>query len=445
MSVKLGGKERVMRRLWPTSWFSWGLAAIVGANFVARLIWIGLSASTTLEGSTDQASYVALGTKIAAAKRYVGFGAPPLYPILIGVVAKAQSIMGLSNVSLRITVGLVQAVLGAGMIAATGLLTRRLVRRSAMPRSADLAGLVTAGWLGLWLNQILGTSVLLTERLATPIFVAIVVLLLWDEELSRRRLVAIGLLVPLLILTRPAYAFTVPVVFAYVLTRSSGIQRRFRDCLVVGLTAFLVLSPWWLYTWSQAGGPLVTGSTSGSFNLCLGNNDDSIGYWSDEVIESWCHMPSGGTGAAAADRRLRSAAIEWMLKNPGRQPGLVAERAEWIVYGDSDSLNWFPVWNDYQGPGSQSTLRLWCERWWSANIWLALPSIAALFFLLRRTAVWIILLGASTLIAPLTSVGDPRYHEGALVIMSIGVGSLFAVAGSMTASVRLRPSSPAEG
>jgi hypothetical protein len=413
----------------------WGMApaflrrlfVLLIVNLCLRICWIAATAAVPLEGPTDQWTYVGLGTKVAYLRRWTAFGSPPLYPFFLGALIRGQRLVGLDAVPLRWSVGLVQAFLGTGVVAMASLLTFRLAAGRIGTLAAQRAAVVTAGGLAVWPNQVMSSSVLLTERLATPLFVLLVAVLLWNARPTRRSLVVAGLLLAAVVLTRPTYGFALVVILPLVWTRSLRGSKA-ADIGALALAAVLPMSVWWGYTAWQAGGVLPLGSTTGAFNLCMGNQDDSTGYWSDRVIDVSCPMPRSGHFAATDNAELQATALRWMAANLDDQPRLVGLRAGWTFRADYDSLDWLPDWRHYRGPGSVESWRRLCEIWYRATLWFLLPGLLALAWRLRRAAAWVIGLAVSTLIGPLLSVGDPRYHEVLLVMAWIGIGYLGGVA-----------------
>jgi hypothetical protein len=124
-----------------------------------------------------------------------------------------------------------------------------------------------------------------------------------------------------------------------------------------------------------------------------------------------------------------------MLGHLDQQPRLMRLRARQVFRDDADSLTWLPDWRHYRGPGSLSSWSRVCDLWYRATLWLATPGVIALGWRLRRAAAWLLAIAASTLVGPLLTVGDPRYHEVLLVMAWIGIGHLGGAAWDRASSM----------
>lgn len=399
-----------------SAWFTPSLIAIVVVGFAARATWLLLVGDVALEGSTDQANYVWLARAWASGQFWTGSYRSPGY---LAVVASGQLVANIVPLTLRETVGIGQLLLATGTIGVVGLAGRRWF--------GPIAGLTGAAIYAIWPNQVGTPAILMSEVPSTPLLFIATAILLWKPaaHLGARWCAVSALCTAVAVMMRPT--LIAPAAVLGVLAGLSGPgQRRQRWCrgvAYVGVTAAMAMS-WSALLSIRAEQPVVSLGTSGDFNLCLGNNPAATGRWSDEAVAQYCPWPVGADEFGQASH-LRSKSITWILDNPGRQPGLVSNRIVTTFWHDHYALDYLPEFTNYEGPGDYQRLKDFFDRWWSLAVVGTAISLAPALIANRRASLWMIAVGASSLLIPAISIGDARYHDTLVPYMCtvIGAGS----------------------
>ncbi len=399
------------------SYLRW-LGSICLVAIGLRLVWIGLVAHIPIapNDATDQASIYAMGEKISRGQGLDNWYYPPLYPLLLGIWLLIRRALMLSFIPVRVFMGVIHIGITVGVIVATAELGRR--------RFSHRVGLLAAGLLAVWPNSVIGVGVLMTEQLATPLFMLGVVIVLWSRSYSSRRLGFAGLIFGLAILARPALTPIIIAVPILLLTQRRN-ARHLGRCLAYFLVAMLcVLLPWLSYTYAQTGE--ITLGTAGGFNLCLGNNDTGYVSWSQESVTRYCPNPQNPQD----DRALYRSAARWMLEHPWQQPVRIMKRAFDLSFGDFSNADLYPTADQWQVRGMpQMVFFITALAWWTAMlIW----AIAGLVRLNDRILKWaVVILSSSAIAIPLVSVATNRYHDILIPVMALLVAS-----GSLRAGTR---------
>jgi 4-amino-4-deoxy-L-arabinose transferase-like glycosyltransferase len=248
------------------------LGALVGLGLVVRLIFLALTGE--LELWADEAHYVQLAAMWSRFGFYMGspeYLWPPIYPAYL---ALCISLFGESGIAAaKIGQVLLSGVVGASVV----LLAWRLFSY----RAALVAGLLWAGYLPL-----VGYSHLLWPEtlflcLLLPAIYLFTTLLGRDHApgQTRLRLVAVGALLGLAILTKEA-ALPLPVLFGLLLmgSRSRGpLTLRTLRAAVLVLSTVVVVLPWTLRHAEVYGRWVVGGATLGR-NMLWGVNANYLNF-----------------------------------------------------------------------------------------------------------------------------------------------------------------------
>ena len=210
------------------------------------------------------------------------FAIPTLFGVTIGIFLMVRLLPG--DVStFSVAVGL-NVVLSVATIALVFVLARRL--------AGTRAGLVAAAIWALWPNLVFHSAVVLTETLFLFLFVLLLIVVLGDPEAARApgraRLITVGVLFGLVMLTRPVFIVAAPA-FA-VLWWRSGLRVLVGRLALVGLAALVVMVPWAVRSTRAMDEPVALSLNLGD-NLCLGHNPGATGGFVD--ISAHCYTGAG--------------------------------------------------------------------------------------------------------------------------------------------------------
>lgn len=424
VSVRL---RRMQKRAVGADPFAWWLTGVVSVCVAARLGWLSLVFDVTTKGSTDQADYVRIGHAWASGNFSTGLLRTPLYPAILAVAEQGLQIGGL-DVPLRVPIGLMQVVLAGLAVGAVGALTKRLTHSRA-------AGVVAATLLAVWPNQVVGVGAVMSELVATPLLVAATACAMWEppeKQTLRLRLVA-AFLSALALLTRPSLLLSTIVILAMTLRGPLPRKARLRNLTSQLGVILLVLSPWLVVSSFKEGRPSIQLSSAGGFNLCLGNNPLANGTYVVPAANGRCALRPIVRGELAEADRLGREGVTWAIENPGRQPYLLRQRAYWTFYMDGYWLDWYPNWVTYEGPWTHADLRHVTQLWWRWIIFASLAGFIAGAVRWRAASLWLAAVAVSTVMLPLITIGDPRFHDPMVPFMAAFSGMAVA---TLLAAVR---------
>ena len=242
--------------------------------------------------------------------RQPGADHPPAYMLWLSV----SSLFGLRSLLAH---QLWSCVLGALAVPFCGLAGARL----GGTRTAFAAAAIAAVSPLLWVYD----ALLLSETLAITSMAAIAWLALKvrDEAgADTRTVVALGIALGILVLTRAEAALLVPVVLLGALGR-----RRWRPLLVGGAAVAVVVAPWVGANLVRFDNP-ATLSTQLGTTLAHANCDDTyegphVGWWSYPCA---AELPVPAGDSSNADLAYREHALEYVGDHAGRLPVVVAAR-----------------------------------------------------------------------------------------------------------------------
>jgi 4-amino-4-deoxy-L-arabinose transferase-like glycosyltransferase len=216
---------------------------------------------------SDDLDYVALGKSILHEGEYQLEGRltayrPPGYPmILAGIFAS----FGDSLLPVRV----VQALADTVSCFLVFLIGRRLFSLR--------VGLIAAGMFALFPAQILYVSVLMTETL----FTTFLLLFLWlcsDDEVSFRSGLLAGIVLGVGTLLRPTMLLMPLFVFSVRWIAGGDLRKNARALAVLGVSAFVVLTPWLVRNYRQFDRVTLTSNTG--VNFWMGNHAGASGAYS---------------------------------------------------------------------------------------------------------------------------------------------------------------------
>lgn len=405
--------------------FEIGLALIALTGLIGRWAYVLLAkrpadVCTGADGARqllcgDALYYKAQADTIAAGRWFedpfrAGWPAADHPPVTALVLAPVSWVTGGDHIAMRLFLG----VLGAVTIVLIGLLGKRL----AGPRAGLLAAGIAAVNPNLWVND----GVLMSETLATLLFVIVVLLVyrLWDAP-TRWRAVLVGVALGLLTLTRAELAMYLPFVVLPMLLvrRGLAVKRALTLVVLAGVAAGAVLVPWTAYNLTRFRQPVVI-STNDGLTLWGANCESTyygggVGYW-----DLGCYFavePTLDPGGDQSERsaELRRLAQQYIGDHTSRLPAVVVIRVGrlWGVY-QPDQLAWLG-----QGEGREPWVS-WAA--WDA-LWVLLPLAGmGTWILWRRRFAPLWPLVSTFAIATFTAVifyGLPRFRIAADVAMGV--------------------------
>jgi len=421
--------------------FARRLALATGVGVAVRVAWLVAVASVTTGGSTDQTGYVHVAEAWASGRFGTGMLRSPGYPALLALATKLTG--GPDGVvPLRVGAGVAQIALAALTIVTVGVLTRRLT-------GSDGAGLVAATVLAIWPNQVAGSAVLMSESLSTPALFGAAAIALWRVGArpvtapGRRRAAVAAAVAGVALLTRPALAPSVIVIVALVGWGPGPARERLTRLAVPVAALLLVLAPWLVVSSIKEGSPSLDLASAGGFNVCLGNGPGATGRWDTAAAAGRCRLRANGRGELADGRRLARDGLRWAWSHPGEQPRLVGSRLAHTFATDDYWFDWYPAWDDYRGPwASDGHVARWLvivnRVWWTTSAAAALAGLIGGLVARRRPTMWAAAIAGGAVLAPLATIGDPRFHDALVPFVAVGVGAAVAAA-------RRRPREPQEG
>ena len=294
------------------------LGALMAAGLALRLAYV--LSTTDVPPNGDEPAYHEMGRLAAEEGRWLWGDVPygidhatvwkmPLYPLWMGVW---YSILGADPEHVRA----VQTLIGPVVIALTWLLGRRLFS----PRVGLAAAAVVAVYPFAWQYE----ARLYSESLATPLTLALLLVVLRPEPPTVRRALGAGALLALSFYVRPsAFVLAAALVVAFWVT--AGFWRGTRLAVISAAVVAVALVPWWLRTLDVEGAfvPLSTQDAAlyGTFNDEAAHDERFPWAWralnkrDAPLLDRRNPMPEH-----ELRRRLRENATEYIRDHPSSVP-----------------------------------------------------------------------------------------------------------------------------
>lgn len=304
------------------------LAAVVGLGVAVRVAYVlvvldpvppGLDAIwyQLQGGSIRNGTGYVVPTSLFRPEQVPTAAFPPAYPVYQAVW---QSIFGDGPTSVRLA-GIVPAT---ATIALVGLLGRRLVGRR--------AGLLAAGVVALDPSLVAVDGSAMSENLAVPVVLAIVVVAhrLLVDGVRPHRFVLVGVLSGVAVLTRQDLFLLLVLVGvpAVAWDREPGWRRRVGAvAAIVAVTATVVVP--WAWRNEREVGVFAVSTLSPSSALAGSNCDDTyagtgVGSWSFPCVVA--AVPPGEPGEVEVADAQQSAGLSYVRAHVGRLPAVLAAR-----------------------------------------------------------------------------------------------------------------------
>lgn len=374
------------------------LLVLVGVGLAARLAYALIVMHGVAVGG-DGLEFHTLAQQLAQGEGYVEplflapshlatADKPPLYPLVLA----GPAWLGAGSVAWN---RVVSCLMGAALVAALGLLGRRV--------AGCAAGLCAAAIGALYPVLVSLDGSVRGESLYAPL-IAVILLAAYRyrDAPSTRRAVELGLLVGLATLTRSE------AVVLLVLAPLAAGRRRLRGLGIATIACLVVLSPWIARNWSVFGRPLLS-TNSGS--LLYGANCHDAYYTA--AIGTWACYPTLRAGPsfdeAQLASRLSTEGLHYAEHHLGRIPPVAAVRLlrTWGVWNPASSGRLEAVTDDVD---------LAVERAGQVAYYLLVPlALAGALVLRRRREPLAILLAPVVLVSLLSVVayGTSRFRVAA--------------------------------
>lgn len=340
---------------------------------------------------------------------------PVGYPATVGGLKKLGDLMwwGRSTFSVKMMNG----VFGAITSVMVFLLATRLFNR----RVGLAAGILHAVFPG----QIYYTGTVLSEALFTMLWMAALLVLLWDplkrEGIPWPRLFLVGLILSYATMTRGITLAFPAVLFIVWVVQLGSWRRAAMQAAVVWLGIAVLIVPWSVRN-SLAFSTLVGPSTNLGDDICIGNYYGAQGAF---TIEGPCFEGTEGLPPHEVElERNREGvriAVRDVVNHPLRMPKLVAQKAYWLLYKDDDGI-WAAesYGNDYFIPGFRREVLVFAANsiYYATGMLVVAGGLA--FALGRDWRRLIVMLSFLYILAiPLVFFGDPRFHFPAIPLAII--------------------------
>jgi len=337
------------------------------------------------------------------------------FPATVAGLKKAGDILGWDRSIMSIK--LMNATFGAlTVVLVYGIAARLFDRR---------VGVASAGLLAVFPSQVYYSGSILSEPLFTLLFMAALLALLWDpwkrEGLPLPRLAAAGLLLGAATMTRGITLVFPLLLLAFWLFTLDSKRRALQHALLLfaGIAVFTV--PWAVRNSVQFG-TIVGPSTNLGDDACIGNFDGATGAF---LLHGKCF--EGYEGLAPQDvevHRNRDGlriAVEDVVTDPFRMPGLVAKKAYWLLYKDDDGLFAIESYgNDYFiGNYRREVLAFAANAVYYATGFIVLAGAAAFALSKDLRRAFVLAAMVYLLAVPLAFFGDPRFHFPAIPLAVI--------------------------
>lgn len=422
----------IPRRLRATDGYTKVLFVITLVAFAVRgaLAFIARNVVAFDDERSDPGSLMSLGNswwhgnfnRVQNGTGGINWGIPPVYPAFLGLVLRVREFFG-SHGSVRLWVGLAQAVFAALLVFGIGWVARRIADNRHNPRIALTAAFIMA----LWFGNIFFSATIMSEGLYTPYLFAALGILVWPRVASHWRLFLVGFLLGFgcLIRTASLWVAITAVVVVFCETVCKDWQLAAKRGVMVLFGIGVVLGPWVVFTYSQTGHPFI--SSFEGRDLCEGAMPKSDGGAHSEL----CPLPESTTmNAGDVNVMMRSRAWHGLLDNPGHWVGLVPARWNRAMEFDVDFAYVYPGENipnqKHQLPLSEGWTITLASVWWFWMNILAMSGFLRVFYIRIKQGYWLeprilklVLLGSSIMLGPLMSVGLTRYHMPLYPYMAI--------------------------
>jgi 4-amino-4-deoxy-L-arabinose transferase-like glycosyltransferase len=349
---------------------------------------------------------------------------PVGYPATLAALKKAGDIFGWGR-------SIFSAKMMNGMFGAiTVLLLYLIALRMFDRRVAVAAGLLQS----VFPSQIYYAGTILTEAEFTMLFLAALLVLVWHpwsrEGMPWQQLFAVGVLLSAATMVR-GILLVFPLVLLAIWWFQLRSPRRALIQVAIVFAGVAVLTVPWSIRNTLAFHQLTGPSTNLGDDLCIGNADDANGRFH---LDGKCFEHDAGKTPRQLEldrnREGLRIAVEDVITDPLRMPGLIGQKAYWLLHTDDDGLT---AAESYGHDRFIPKYRREVLSFAANSIYYATGAIAILgaaAFALSKDMRRAFMLATLfyTLALPLVFFGDPRFHFPAVPLMVlIAVWTIVAI------------------
>jgi 4-amino-4-deoxy-L-arabinose transferase-like glycosyltransferase len=274
--------------------------------------------------------------------------------------------------------------------------------------------------LAIFPSQVYYAGTILSEAEFTMLFSAALLVLLWHpwtrDGMSWQRLFAVGVLLSAATMVRGILLVFPFVLLAVWLPYLRSKKRAVMQTLIVLAGVLVFVVPWSIRN-TLAFGQLTGPSTNLGDDLCIGN---AVGATGRFLLTGKCFEGYEGLSFQEVEVQRNSdglkTAIVDVIKSPARMPGLIGQKAYWLLHRDDDGIYAAESYgNDpFMSSYRREVLGFAANAVYYATGAIAILGAAAFAFGkdLRRAFLLFTLL--YMLAIPLVFFGDPRFHYPAI-------------------------------
>jgi 4-amino-4-deoxy-L-arabinose transferase-like glycosyltransferase len=374
-----------LRESW---WFFYlGLAAIVPRALWAAALW-------SRQARYDEVGYLQVAASLCAGRGYLNqfFRVDDFWPIGYPALLSGTACGDFHRAVL------LQIVIGTATCVVAAIIATRLFG----PRIGRLAALTVA----LYPNHVFYSTLSLTEPMATLLLLGIVGLMVWEVRERIWAAAGAGVLMSVLILTRPGFVLFAIALGAWYWQRIRNKRRALAVCGVLAATTLMGVAPWIERNHRVLG--VWETSSNGGYAFLVGNGGDAFGgYRADRSQPVAQQIFQDGRFDAALGYRLGWDNIK---RAPMRALRRLPQKISYLVAFETDGVLW-----NFKGLASRPPLLVVLMALLCANAVYLFVGSGALLALTRPQwatdfTTLIALIAACLAAASMIFLGDPRYH-----------------------------------
>jgi 4-amino-4-deoxy-L-arabinose transferase-like glycosyltransferase len=349
------------------------LAVLAGAAFVLRLAWVLVYGRANPPDGVinDTTFYQFAASSLANGSGYTGLNFeptaawPPGFPFVMSLLYRVFG----ERLSLALALNVVLAT-------ATVVLIYLIAERMLGRREARVA----AGFFAILPGPIFMNAVYLSETMFIFMLVGLLALVVFLPE-RRWTAVALGVALGLAALTR-GEGLLMPIIPLAVWWGHLGRREWLRRAALLLLAMAITIAPWTIRNAVAMDG-FVPVANNPSGTLWSGHNPDANGW----IVNPKGPPPATRSGDPPDEteraRQLRREAIDWALRNPLKELGLIPRKLIMLNQGSGGSIAWMNAGARYQWQLGTSSI-----------LFFTVVADAFGYFLLFLTLASLVLLGA---------------------------------------------------
>ncbi|MGD0115315.1 MAG: glycosyltransferase family 39 protein [Dehalococcoidia bacterium] len=342
---------------------------------------------------------------------------PPGYPMALTPIYR---LTGKSLLSAR----LANAVAGSLTVVLIYMLGAKVFGRT--------AGLIGAGLLAVMPNQIVFTSLTLTEVFFTLLFVLILLLtayaLLSDKEARLWKIALIGALIGAAALVRGEALVLLAVIPPVVWLRRRSWRSLLARSIALVLAAAVVVAPWTVRNAIQMKAPILI-STSATEAFWVAHHDGANGKIADfAVTERYQNELNPKKEVDINNEALREA-LSFLRHNPAQELTLIPRRFFALYSEDASGTLWLQTPATLSFSSGRHLREVSDLGYWGVMALAAVGFPAWLSLRDRRKGLLVAVAAAWTLLFIIVFFGDSRFHFSLTPIFCLWAGASATASG----------------